>query len=175
MAVLVDDATHPLDSDVADPASQGAGELRALKAKVNGLYLNTGISATQAHLVDLAKGTNAVLSTAAATDAYGGQWQITRTANAVGKNTFGGNIRAILANNIQCANLQGFNIEAQTGTGCTVTAMWPVGALLTQQSVALNATVAGVSIIYANRITPGNAAPGGLGVNQYNKGASAIL
>jgi hypothetical protein len=175
MAVDVDDPVHPKDSDVADPASQGAGELRAVKGKVNSLFLNTAVGATQAHLIDVAKGINSVLTSAVVADLFGGASIFTRTASAAGKNTYGYLIRGVLNNGVTCANLNGLNVEARTGTGCTVTAAYAMGVLLTQQSVALNATLAGLAIVFANRLTAGAASPSGLGANSYNRNAAAIL
>lgn len=175
MAVDVDDATHPLDADAADLASSGAAEFRALKAKVKSLYLNTKVGITQAHLIDTEKGINAIISSAVAADLFGGASIITRTANAIGKNLYGFLAQGILGNNVSQATLNGLNVEARIGTGCTVVFASPIGALLTQQSHNLNATIAGVTIVFADRISTGIAAPGGLGNNWYNRHSSAIL
>lgn len=175
MAVDVDDAIHPLDADAADPASAGAAEFRALKAKVKALFLNTKVGITQAHLIDTEKGINAILASAVVVDLTGSGVVITRTANAVGKNLVGFVAQALVGNNVSQATLNGINAEARTGTGCTITFAAAIGALLTQQSHALNATLAGISIIFANRTTAGIAVPGGLGNNWYNRNSSAIL
>src|SRR5690349_9364901 len=89
MTVNVDDATIPVDNSLTSPASEGAGEFRALKAKVNAAWLSSGIGATVPSLIDTNnKGFNSLISDGSNNDLYGGKYVVTRTAGAV-KDTFG--------------------------------------------------------------------------------------
>jgi hypothetical protein len=177
MAVDVDDGTLPLDNSGSSPASEGAGEFRALKTKVKNLYLNSGIDATITKLIDTNnRGLNVNISDGSVVDLYGGKQSITRTANAAAKATYGIWAQAVLNNsiNVGAGIVQGAVSVAQTGTGCTFGFLIGFGTTLYQQTHNANASIFGYLLVYANRLTAVSAAPGGLGSNQYNRGAVGI-
>jgi hypothetical protein len=178
MTVLVDDATHPDDNSLTYPASEGAGELRALKAKINSAFLNTGVGATFPFLINMnGKGWNVDLIDNSAADNYASKFKMQRTANAVNKSSYGVWAEGILANNISITTgtLAGLASVSTVGTGCTVGFVYALNSVIYQQTHNLNATIAGFYILFSDRFTAGVAAPGGLGSNSYNRGATAVL
>lgn len=177
MAIDVDNSTLPVDNALSSPASEGAGEFRVLKAKVNSLYLNTGIAATLPRLIDTNNmGLNSVISDGSDSDLYGSKYSVTRTVSKV-RDTFGLYGQSVLANNINVGGKQiaGMGAVVQTGTLCTFAFMFGLSTALFQQTHNSNATIAGVFITFANRLTSGVAAPSGIGSNQYNRNTVAIL
>lgn len=178
MTILVDDATKPLDNDALYPASEGAAEFRALKAKINNLFLNTGFGATFPKLIDLnGSGINAVITDGSAVDLFSMRSKITRNANATGKHTHGFICEAALANGVAVGGggfVAGITAFATIGTGCSAGFVYALNSGLYQQTHDLNGTLIGLYVQFADRLTSGVAAPGGLGSNQYNKNTYAI-
>lgn len=178
MTVNVDDSTLPLDNSLSSPASEGAGEFRALKAKINALYLNSGIAATIPCLIDTNnKGLNTVISDGSDADLYGSKYTVTRTVSKL-RSTFGVYGASILQNNINVGGggqIAGMGAVVQTGTTCVFGFMFGLSAALYNQTHNNNGTMAGIFITFANRLTAGAAAPSGIGTNWYNKGATGIL
>jgi hypothetical protein len=177
MAVDVDDSLLPLDNSLGSPASEGAGELRALKAKLNNLFLSTGVSASFAGLIDTNnKGIHAIITEASATDLYSSRFKLSRTANAVAKNTYGVYAESELANNVSVTtgSINAFAAVTKIGTACVVGSVYSLNSIIYQQSHIFNGTLTSLYLVFANRLTSGVAAPSGLGSNQYNKNAVAI-
>lgn len=178
MAVLVDDATVPVDNALSSPASEGAAELRALKAKVNNLFLNAGFALTYPKLMDLnGSGINAVIVDGSAVDLFSMRSKITRNANAAGKHTHGFICEAALANGVTVSAggfVAGITAFATIGTGCTTGFVYALNSGLYQQTHNLAGTLIGLYVQFANRLTGGVAAPGGLGSNSYNRNSYAI-
>lgn len=177
MAIDVDNSTLPVDNALSSPASEGAGEFRALKAKVNALFLNTGIAATLPRLIDTNNmGVNSVITDGSDADLYGSKYTVTRNVSKV-RDTFGLYGFSVLANNINVGTKQisGMGAIVQTGTGCTFGFVFGLSTAIYQQTHTHAATISGVFIVFADRLTVGVAAPGGIGGNQYNKGATAVL
>jgi hypothetical protein len=178
MAVDVNDATKPLDNNAANPASEGAGELRALKDKINKLYSSLGVDATWPKLIDTARGFNFDISDASIADLQTSKFKITRTANAAGKNTWGMFAEVALSNNVSVTTgfIGALSAYATIGTGCTFTAAYALNVGIYQQS-ATNPTgqCLGIFVNFANRLTVGAAAPGGVGANQYNNSSIGIF
>lgn len=179
MAIDVNDPLLPLDNSLSSPASEGAGEFRALKAKINNLFLSTGVNASFAGLIDTNnKGIHAIITEAAATDLYSSRFKITRTANAVAKNTYGVYAESELANNVSVTtgSINAFAAVTKIGTACIVGSIYSLNSIIYQQSHVFNGgSLTSLYLVFANRLTPGVAAPSGVGSNQYNKNAVAII
>ena len=176
MAVNVDDATLPLDNSLANPASEGAGELRALKAKLNQLFLNTGVAATYPGLIDTNnKGLNTIIADGSNIVLQSGRFKVTRTASQP-KDTLGMYSESVLANGVTTpANiLSAFYSITNAGTGATFGGMYCLNALIVQQNNAQPGQVLGIYVMFTNRATNGSAAASGLGANQYNVSSQAI-
>lgn len=179
MAVDVNDPLLPQDNSLASPASEGAGEFRALKTKINNLFLSTGVSASYAGLIDTNnKGIHAIITEATATDLYSSRFKITRTANAVAKNTYGVYAESVLANGVSVTtgSINAFAAVTNIGTGCIVGSVYSLNSVIYQQSHVFNGGVlCSLYLLFANRLTAGVAAPSGVGSNQYNRLATAII
>src|SRR5258706_4129038 len=100
MTVLVDDGTVPVDNNLSSPASEGAGELRALKLKINALFLNTKVDFTWPKLIDVARGFNFDIADGSIQDLQTSKFRVTRNANAAAKNTWGFTAESALANGV---------------------------------------------------------------------------
>lgn len=179
MAVDVNDPLLPVDNALSSPASEGAAELRALKAKINNLFLSTGVDLSFAGLIDTNnKGIHAVISQASATDLYSSRFKITRTANAVAKHTYGVYAESELSNSVSVTTgtINALAAVTKIGTACVVGAVYSLNSIIYQQShLFAGSPLCSLYLVFANRLTAGVAAPSGLGSNQYNKGATAIL
>jgi len=178
MTVLVDDPTHPDDNSLTYPASEGAAEFRALKAKLNSAYLNTGVGLSFSYLIDTnGKGWNVNLTDNSAQDVHASKFKITRSANAAGKSSFGVWAEGILANGVSVTTgtVAGLASVTTIGTGCTVSAIYCLNSIIYQQTHNLNANIVGFNVAFADRLSPGVAAPGGLGSNSYNRNAIAMV
>lgn len=179
MAVDVNDPLLPVDNALSSPASEGAGELRALKSKINNLFLSTGVDASFAGLIDTNnKGIHAIISQGAVTDLYSSRFKITRTANAVAKNTYGVYAESELANNVSVTtgSINAFAAVTKIGTACVVGSVYSLNSVIYQQSHLFNGgALTSLYLVFANRLTPGVAAPSGIGSNQYNKNSVAII
>lgn len=178
MTVLVDDPTHPDDNSLTYPASEGAAEFRALKAKLNSAYLNTGVGTSFSYLIDTNnKGWNVNLTDNSAQDVHASKFKITRTANAATRSSFGLWAEGILANGVSVTTgtIAGIASVTTVGTGCTVAAVYCLNSIIYQQTHNLNAGIIGFYVVFANRLSGGIAAPGGLGSNSYNRNAVAMM
>ena len=177
MAIDVNDATLPLDSNASSPASEGAGELRALKSKINALWLTSGVDATWPKLINVSRGFNFDIIDGSISDLQTSKFKVTRNVNAAGKHTWGFTAESALANNISVTTgfVAGMTAFATIGTGCTFGAAYAMNVGIYQQTHN-NATgqCIGLYLQFADRLTAGSAAPGGLGSNQYNNNAIAM-
>lgn len=179
-AVNADDATKPLDNDLVNyPASMGAAEFRALKAKVNAVFLATGINKPgQEYLVEL-NGTglyskysvNPALTT---TILYGFASDVTRTGKD--QHTVGGQFSAYLGPGLNLAAGEVFGVVSQaisnsTSVATLVAAEFAVGNFypnITTQGLI------GVDIVFKDRMDVETTPAAGLGANRYNVNAVAI-
>lgn len=177
MAVDVNDATLPLDNNASSPASEGAGELRALKDKINKLYLSTGVDATFPKLIDTARGFNFDITDGSIADLRTSKFKITRNVNAATKNTFGIHSEAALANGVSVTTgmVAGLFCFSTIGTGCVFTNAYALNVGIYQQTHNATGQCIGGYIMFANRLDGLAAAPGGLGSNQYNNNAIALM
>jgi hypothetical protein len=176
MAVDVDNATLPVDNSLTSPASEGAGEFRALKAKVNQLFLNSGVAATYPGLIDTAnKGVNVAISDGSNITLQSSRFKVTRTASQP-KDTLGMYSESVLANGVTTpANiLSAFYSITDAGTGATFGGMYCLNSLVRQQNNNQTGQALGIYVVFTNRSAPGVAAASGLGANKYNVGAIAL-
>lgn len=177
MAVNADDATLPLDNALSSPAAEGAAEFRALKAKVNALFLNTGIGVDYTKLITTNnEGINAVISDASNADLYGSKFKVTRTASALTRQTNGIYSEAILSNGLTVSSgaVNGISSVCNIGTTCTFSFAIGLSSVIYNQTHFTSATLIGLFTSFANRLLVGNAAPSGLGNNMYNRGSNGI-
>lgn len=178
MAVDVNDAALPLDNNATSPASEGAAEFRALKAKINALWVTGGVDATFPKLINVSRGFNFDVIDGTVVDLQASKFKITRNVNAATKNTQAFTAEAALANGVTVTTgfVSGITAFTTIGTGCVFGACYALNAGVFQQTHN-NATglVVGLYLQFANRLTGGIAAPGGLGANQYNNAATAML
>lgn len=177
MAIDVNDATLPLDNSLSSPASEGAGEFRALKAKINAMFLSTGIGVDYTKLITTNnEGLFFNISDGSLNDLYGSKSRVTRTASAATKNTHGFYSETILANgiNVSSGQVNGISAVVQSGTNCIFSFIFGASVALYNQTHNNNASVFGVFVVFANRLTAGLAAPSGLGTNWYNRNATAM-
>src|SRR5258706_8559496 len=145
MTIDVNDATLPLDNSLSSPASEGAGEFRALKSKINSLYLSTGIGASFTKLIDTnGEGLNVKVTDASAVDLYASRFEMVRSANAT-KKSYGILTQATLNNSVSIGTelFAGSTTLTQTGTGCVCGLMLGISSEVIQQSHNLNPTIAG--------------------------------
>lgn len=176
MTVDVDNATLPVDNSLSSPASEGAGELRALKAKLNQLYLNAGVAATYPGLIDCVKGLNVGISDGSNIVLQSGRFKIIRTASQP-KDTLGMYSESVLNNNVTTpANIiSAFYAITTANPGATFQGMYSLNSLVQQMNHAGSGAVIGLNVFFANRTSPGIAAPGGLGANRYNQASFAMV
>lgn len=177
MTVNVDDGTLPLDNALSSPASEGAGEFRALKTKVNSLFLNAGIAATYAGLIDTnGKGINVAISDGSNITLLSSRFKVIRTASQV-QDTLGMYSEAVLNNGVSTPGkiLSALYSITTAGTGSIVGAIYCLNSLVVQQNHAQTAQAIGFYLVFANRLSVGAAAPGGLGSNQYNRASVGLF
>lgn len=178
MAIDVNDATIPLDNNATSPASEGAGELRALKSKINALWLTTGVDATFPKLINVARGFNFDVIDGTVADLQTSKFKITRNVNAAARHTWGFTAESALANGVTVTTgfVGGMTAFATIGTGCVFGAAYAMNVGIYQQTNN-NATgqCIGLYIQFADRLTAVAAAPGGLGANQYNNSTIAMM
>jgi hypothetical protein len=178
MAVLVDDATHPLDNDaVVDPASQGAAEFRALKAKLNSLFLNTGVNTSGPNLVTL--NTTGLYSNYSAGPIgldkiiYGFVSNVTRTGGTA--HTVGGQFSGYLAPGIIVDPGEVFGVVSQAVSDPASQASLVASEFAVASFHAGNThDLIGMNVVFKNR-NDGAASPtSGLSTNLYNTHSKAI-
>lgn len=177
MTVDVDNAALPVDNSLSSPASEGAGELRAIKTKINQVFLNTGVAATYPGLIDTNnKGLNVAISDGSNIVLQSSRFKVTRSASQP-KDTLGMYSEAVLAVGVTTpANiLSAFYSITTANTGSTFGGMYCLNSLVQQQNVNQVGQCIGLYVVFANRTSIGIAAPGGLGVNRYNVGATACI
>lgn len=176
MAVDVNDATIPLDNNASSPASEGAAEFRALKAKINALWLTTGVDTTWPKLIDVVRGFNFDVTDGSVADLHASKFKITRNANAVNKNTHAFTAEASIANGVSVGSgfVAGITAFATIGTGVTAAACYALNSGIYQQSHNSAFQCIGLYVQFSNRLNGVSPAPGGLGSNSYNPNAAAI-
>lgn len=181
MTVLVDDSTKPANNDaVNSPASEGAGELRAIKAKLNSLYLNTGVSADGPNLVSSNNSGFYAKITASAAGAgqslYGFRSRVTRTGGvAAGNDTIGGRFEGVLSNNLASSGLVvGMSATAETSATNSSAILLGSFAGVISRYHANTGFLWGSTILFANRTNDGDAVTGGVGSNLYNNNSTAL-
>lgn len=179
-AIDSDDVTKPVDSDIINyPASQGAGEFRALKAKINKLFLLTGVDHDGEFLLTTNGRGIYVNYTATpvsgATILYGFASNVTRSGGD--NHTVGAQVSGYLGNNITLTGTHAtFGVVTQAISG-TVNS---VGNLVGGEFAACNlwnansATKLGIDCVFKNRADGAAAEASGLGANQYNLNALAV-
>jgi hypothetical protein len=170
-----DDSTKPLDDDAVDyPASQGAGEFRALKAKINEAFLLSGVGANSEFMITMngkswyssVTGTPAVIAAM-----YGHSSNITRTGGT--QSTVGAQFQAFLANGVAGTDgvfgVIGSAIHGDTGSSGPLTGMIAQIYARDHNNVA---ALHGLTVGFGNRLaaTPTS----GLGNNKYNNNSQAI-
>lgn len=177
MAVNVDDGTLPVDNSLSSPAFEGAGEFRALKTKLNKLFLNSGVGATYGGLIDSNNmGLNVAISDASNSVLQSSRFKVTRTASQP-KDTLGMYSESVLANNVTCpANiLSAFYAITTANPGATFLGMYSLNSQVVQQNHNCVGTIVGLYVFFADRTSSGIAAPGGIGSNRYNIGAVGLM
>jgi hypothetical protein len=179
-AVNADDITKPLDDDVVDyPASMGAAEFRALKAKLNNMFLLTGVDQEPdaSKLITLnGRGLYANFTDNPSSDVkilYGFASNVRRSGHD--NHTVGGQFSAYLENNLTLSVGQTFGVVANAIAGATNSISGLVGIEVSaiQQNNNNNSNSVGIDIVFADRIGAA-AAPGGLGSNKYNNKSVAV-
>lgn len=177
MAVLVDDATKPVDNDsVNSPAAEGAGEFRALKGKFNAFFLNTGVDATFSGLIDTnTRGLNVSRTNGAASIQYASRFVYARSGGVF--DTYGLWGEASINDGVSAAAkvVAGVSSVTKIGTGSNVGFVYGFTSIIYQQNVGFVGVTFGLQVIFANRLSQGIAAPGGLGANRYNSNSAAML
>lgn len=177
MAVAVDDATKPVDNDsVNSPAAEGAGEFRALKGKLNSAFLNTGVDATFSGLIDTnTRGWNVQRTNAAGSIQYASRFVYARSGGVF--DTYGIWGEASINDGVSAAGkvVSGVSSVTKIGTGSNVGFVYGFTSIIYQQNVGFAGSCFGIQVVFADRLTSGIAAPGGLGANAYNKNAAAMF
>jgi hypothetical protein len=177
MAVDADNVALPVDNALSSPASEGAAEFRALKTKINQLFLNTGVAATFPGLIDTNnKGINAAISDGSNIILYSSKFKVTRTASQP-KDTLGCQSESVIAASVLVpANIvTAFTAITTINTGATHGGAYSLNSLIQQQNHAGSGFCIGFYAVFADRTSVGIAAPGGLGNNKYNLNSIAIM
>lgn len=173
-----DDATNPLDST---PASTAAAEFRALKTKINKLFLNSSFDDVN-NTVGILRGINAINVGAPVDTLIGIVAAVNRSGGV--NSVIAANASAVLANNVTLdvtAALVGLNVEAWTSEVASIASsvygMSGIKTTVVQQNEDGQAGwVKGIESRFQDRSTAGDGNPvlAGLGSNNYNKLSTAF-
>lgn len=179
MPVSADDVSRPVDNDAtSDPAAQGAAELRAIKTKLNNIFLNAGIDADGPKLITM-NGQRGYYNKYSLTPAdntvilYGWACDVYRTG--ADNHTVGGQFNARLQAGTIGGGVWGIATEAWSYPASSPGIL--VGAELStiQQNAAYAGSGSlGLYLTFKNRPDGAAAPTSGIGANRYNKGATAI-